>query len=63
MHVDGRLLMLVVIELECLRHLRELRADGNRITSLDGLSKMEGLTKLSLQGNRIVSADCMACKW
>ncbi|KAL7279731.1 hypothetical protein ACG7TL_006138 [Trametes sanguinea] len=44
-------------QLECLRHLRELRADGNRINSLDGLQKMDGLIKLSLQGNELREVD------
>ncbi|PPQ85066.1 hypothetical protein CVT24_010234 [Panaeolus cyanescens] len=44
-------------QLECLRHLRELKADGNKITSLDGLQKMDGLVKLSVQGNLIKSID------
>ncbi|KAG6900391.1 hypothetical protein C0993_011379 [Termitomyces sp. T159_Od127] len=40
-------------ELACLRHLRELKADGNKITSVEGLERMDGLVKLSLQGNTI----------
>ncbi|TFY79231.1 hypothetical protein EWM64_g4778, partial [Hericium alpestre] len=43
-------------QLECLRHLRELRADGNRIRDLDGLQGMDGLVKLSMQGNCITHA-------
>ena len=50
-------------ELECLRHLRELRADGNQIDSVDGLQKMDGLIKLSLQGNTIRSLDLQDFKW
>ena len=50
-------------ELECLRHLRELRADGNRIESLDGLQKMDGLIKLSLQGNIVREVDLHEFKW
>lgn len=50
-------------ELQCLRHLRELRADGNRITSIDGLQKLDGLTKLSLQGNQIQEADFSKVRW
>ena len=51
------------IELECLRHLRELRADGNNVDSIDGLQKMDGLVKLSLQRNKIRSIDLAACRW
>ncbi|KAI0061603.1 hypothetical protein BV25DRAFT_1805264 [Artomyces pyxidatus] len=50
-------------QLECLRHLRELRADGNRIRSIDGLQHMDCLVKLSLQENRIGGADFMQCSW
>lgn len=50
-------------ELECLRHLRELRADGNRIESVEGLHKMDGLVKLSLQRNRIRHIDLTLFRW
>lgn len=50
-------------ELECLRHLRELKADGNKIASLDGLQRMDGLVKLSLQGNRIEAVDFAQYRW
>lgn len=50
-------------ELQCLRHLRELRADGNRITSLDGLQKLEALRKLSVQGNLIQEVDLSLFRW
>lgn len=50
-------------ELQCLRHLRELRADGNRITNLDGLQKLEALTKLSVQGNLIREVDLSLFRW
>ncbi|KAG7443173.1 L domain-like protein [Guyanagaster necrorhizus] len=39
-----------LLELSCLRNLRELKADGNRITSLEGLEALQ-LIKLSLAGN------------
>ena len=54
---------LVFLELECLRHLRELRADGNQIDDVDGLQKMDGLIKLSLQGNAIREIDLEAYRW
>lgn len=50
-------------QLECLRHLRELRADGNKIASLEGLEKMDGLVKLSLQGNRISEVSLSGFQW
>ncbi|KAF7981491.1 hypothetical protein HWV62_33549 [Athelia sp. TMB] len=50
-------------QLECLRHLRELRADGNKITSLDGLQKMDGLAKLSLQKNGVKDVDLARYHW
>jgi len=53
----------IVPELECLHHLRELRADGNRIKSIDGLQAMDGLVKLSLQGNAVGDVDFAGCRW
>ncbi|PPQ81277.1 hypothetical protein CVT25_015061 [Psilocybe cyanescens] len=50
-------------QLECLRHLRELRADENKITSADGLQRMDGLVKLSLQGNVIENIDFGQYRW
>ncbi|KAI0078231.1 hypothetical protein K474DRAFT_1594475 [Panus rudis PR-1116 ss-1] len=52
-----------LLQLECLRHLRELRADGNNIESIDGLHKMDGLVKLSLQRNCIRTIDLADCRW
>lgn len=63
-HVQSDVLNgLIIPELECLRHLRELRADGNRIDSVDGLQKMDGLIKLSLQDNIIREIDLHQYKW
>lgn len=53
----------VKLELECLRHLRELRADGNKIDSTDGLHNLDGLVKLSLQGNRIRHLKLHDVRW
>ncbi|RDX46502.1 hypothetical protein OH76DRAFT_1457148 [Lentinus brumalis] len=50
-------------QLECLKHLRELRADGNHIANVDGLQKMDGLIKLSLQGNVIREIDLNDFRW
>ena len=52
-----------VLELEGLRHLRELKADGNKLTSLDGLERMDSLVKLSLQGNLIQTIDLSHYRW
>jgi hypothetical protein len=51
------------LELESLRHLRELRADGNLIRSLDGLQRMDCLVKLSLQRNHIVDLGFTQGSW
>ena len=56
-------LTIVCIELACLRHLRELRADGNRIQSLEGLNSLDGLLKLSVQGNELSQTDFLDCHW
>lgn len=50
-------------ELDCLRNLRELRADGNKIRSMDGLQKLEELVKLSLEANEIRSVDLTGFRW
>lgn len=51
------------LELECLRYLRELRADGNHIRSLEGLQRMDCLVKLSVQRNRITDMDFTQGSW
>lgn len=50
-------------ELDSLRHLRELKADYNKIVDLDGLQDIDGLVKLSVQGNLIQSVDLSEFKW
>jgi len=50
-------------ELDCLRNLRELRADGNKIKSIDGLQKLESLVKLSLESNQIRTVDLTGFRW
>ena len=50
-------------ELDCLRNLRELRADGNKIRSIDGLQRLESLVKLSLQSNQIRNVDLTEFRW
>lgn len=50
-------------ELECLRHLRELKADGNKIKSLNGLERMDGLVKLSVERNEIQTLDLEQFSW
>jgi Leucine-rich repeat (LRR) protein len=50
-------------ELACLRHLRELKADGNKISSLDGLQRTDSLVKLSVEGNVIRSIDLTQFRW
>ena len=50
-------------ELGCLKHLRELRADGNSIDRLDGLEGMTALVKLSIQGNAVRNLDLTSFDW
>jgi len=40
-----------------------LRADGNKITSIDGLQRMDGLVKLSLHENGIRDIDLTKFRW
>ncbi len=49
--------------MECLRYLRELKADGNRISDLSGIGEMNCLIKLSVVGNRIEKLDLGNVKW
>ena len=51
------------LELACLRHLRELKADHNQIVSIAGLKDLDGLTKLSLRGNLLEVIDLKATRW
>lgn len=55
--------IIVLVELECLRRLRELRADYNVIRDLTGLKKLENLKKLSLSHNKIQEVDLECCRW
>ena len=50
-------------ELSHLHHLRELRADGNQIKCLDGLANLDGLIKLSAQGNELRNIDFSGYNW
>lgn len=50
-------------ELRCLSRLHDLRADGNRITDIEGLEEMRGLTKLSLKRNKIGRVDFGDYDW
>ena len=38
-------------------HLRELRVDGNQLTSLDGILQLDGLLKVSAKHNQINRLD------
>jgi Leucine-rich repeat (LRR) protein len=49
--------------LECLRHLRELKADGNMITDLTSIMTMDNLIKLSCNDNRLTRIDFNNAKW
>jgi Leucine-rich repeat (LRR) protein len=50
-------------ELACLRHLRELRIDNNRVSDISGLAEIDGLQKLSLRGNALRHIDFSTTKW
>ncbi|KDQ11108.1 hypothetical protein BOTBODRAFT_35643 [Botryobasidium botryosum FD-172 SS1] len=52
-----------VHQLACLRHLRELRAEKNAITSVEGLTQLDGLVKVCLKGNRIQEVDFARNAW
>jgi Leucine-rich repeat (LRR) protein len=54
---------MVLVELECLRRLRELRADYNMIRDFTGLKNLENLKKLSLAHNKIEEVDLECCHW
>jgi hypothetical protein len=56
-------LLITCVELASLRHLRELRADGNRICCLEGIEKLDGLVKVSLEGNSIEVVELERCEW
>jgi Leucine-rich repeat (LRR) protein len=49
--------------LECLKNLKELKADENTITDISGIAKLDGLVKLSVANNRIESLDVGRTKW
>lgn len=51
------------IELACLRHLRDLKADCNNLTSLGGLGRTTTLIKLSVKGNCLTEVDFNDCSW
>lgn len=50
-------------ELECLKHLKELKTDGNAITDLSGIASIEGLVSLSVAHNQIKTLDLGRTKW
>ena len=50
-------------EFSCLKHLRELCANDNSITSLEGITQLDGLIKVSVRGNKISSLSLDKAKW
>lgn len=44
-------------------HLRELKADDNKISSLEGILDMDGLIRLSVKSNRLERLDLADAKW
>jgi protein NUD1 len=61
--IIARFLPFHFTELSCLRHLRELRVDGNQIASIEGLENMESLVKLSLRCNALRVVDLNGYRW
>ncbi|EME78481.1 uncharacterized protein MYCFIDRAFT_157276 [Pseudocercospora fijiensis CIRAD86] len=52
-----------VTGLECLIHLRELRADDNNIESLDGVLGLDGLLKFRARRNKLRSLELEYSQW
>ena len=50
-------------ELQCLHLLRDLRADGNSVSTVEGIEHLSGLVKLSLKKNKISQINLKACTW
>lgn len=44
-------------------HLRELKADYNRISSLSGIKNLDSLRKISVRSNRIDTLDLHGTRW
>lgn len=44
-------------------HLRELKADDNKISSLNGILDMDGLIRLSVKSNQLERLDLADAKW
>ena len=53
----------MIIALSCLRHLREVKLDHNRITDLGDLLHTDSLVKISCSNNRIAELDLRQAKW
>ena len=53
----------MIIALSCLRHLREVKLDHNRITDLGDLLQTDSLVKISCSNNRIAELDLRQAKW
>lgn len=50
-------------ELRCLKHLRDLRVDHNRIKDLSSIMTMDSLLKLSARGNRVDKLELGGSRW
>jgi len=51
-----------MVGLSSLVHLRELRVDNNKLTSLDGILQLDGLLKVSAKNNEISCLDFTGAK-
>jgi protein NUD1 len=53
---------MLILGLSSLVHLRELRVESNKLTSLDGILQLDGLLKVSAKNNEISGLDFTGSK-
>jgi Leucine-rich repeat (LRR) protein len=46
-----------------LKHLRELKVDGNTLEDLDGIMQLASLVHLSVRNNRLTKLDLRQSHW
>jgi Leucine-rich repeat (LRR) protein len=51
------------VALSCLRHLRELKLDSNRIVDITPLLEIDSLVKISCCDNRVAELDLRQAQW
>ena len=52
-----------VHHLSCLKHLRDFKADGCGLVSLQGLTELDSLVKISLKRNNLTEVNFYQTKW